>query len=61
MRFLNEMRPAVMVKKNGSRAEALTDNYIKVALNEVPAVEVRQLVEVRIKKVTPLEVTGEVV
>jgi len=61
LRFLNEERPAVVIKKKGAKAEALTDNYIKVSLREASEVEVRQLAKVRIKKVLPSEVTGEVI
>ena len=61
LRFLNEERPAVVIRKKGAKAEALTDNYIKVSLGEASEVEVRQLAKVRIKKVLPSEVTGEVI
>lgn len=61
LRFLNEERPAVVIRKKGAKAEALTDNYIKVSLHEASEVEVRQLAKVRIKKVLPSEVTGEVI
>jgi len=61
LRFLNEERPAVVIRKKGTKAEALTDNYIKVSLREASEVEVRQLAKVRIKKVLPSEVTGEVI
>jgi len=61
MKFLNEERPAVVIRKKGAKAEALTDNYIKVSLSESPGVEVRELVKVRIKEVSPLETKGEVI
>ena len=61
MKFLNEERPAVVIRKKGTRAEALTDNYIKVSLNDSSGVEVREMVKVRIKEVSPLETRGEVI
>ncbi|MFA4925541.1 MAG: tRNA (N(6)-L-threonylcarbamoyladenosine(37)-C(2))-methylthiotransferase MtaB [Candidatus Aminicenantales bacterium] len=63
LKFLNQARRAIVVRKKGDRAEALTDNYIKVILtgNKSQEAGLRQLVPVRINRVTATEVTGEVV
>jgi threonylcarbamoyladenosine tRNA methylthiotransferase MtaB len=63
LKFLNQARRAIVVRKKGDRAEALTDNYIKVILtgNKSQEAGLRQLITVRINSVTPAEVRGEVV
>ncbi|MDD8020103.1 MAG: tRNA (N(6)-L-threonylcarbamoyladenosine(37)-C(2))-methylthiotransferase MtaB [Acidobacteriota bacterium] len=59
--FLNTSRRAIVVRKKDQGAEALTDNYIKVTLNELPEVERGELISVRITGVTPFRVTAKVV
>lgn len=63
LKFLNQTRRAIVVRKKGDRTEALTDNYIKVILtgNKSQKAGLRQLITVRINSVTPAEVRGEVV
>lgn len=63
LKFLNQTRRAIVVRKKGDRAEALTDNYIKVILtgNKSQEAGLRQLITVRINSATPAEVRGEVV
>lgn len=59
--FEGRVLPAIAVKKKGSQVEVLSSNYIRVVLDGVTDVQLRQLIRIRIREATPSAVRGEVV
>lgn len=58
--FVGKILPAVVIKKETGQAELLTSNYIKVKARVTPEIKPRKLVNVKILKVAPYAVEGEV-
>ena len=58
--FSGQVLPAVVIRKEKEQAELLTANYIKVKAAALPELRPRQLVRVKITKVTSYSVEGVV-
>jgi threonylcarbamoyladenosine tRNA methylthiotransferase MtaB len=59
--FVGKALLAIAVKKMGMQVEALSSNYLRVVLDGAADIPLRQMIKIRIRKVAPYAVKGEVI